>query len=78
LAKRPAGPVQRYTRADAARLRQDNIELRAQVAQLQTALDRAKTENGRLLTEVQKLESGRAKQASIIAYLKEEKLYGKR
>jgi hypothetical protein len=76
--KRTATSIEPYTRTDAARLRQDNIELRAQVARLQAALDRANIENNRLLIEMQKLESSRAKQASIIAYLKEERLYGKK
>jgi hypothetical protein len=73
----PKNSVDPYTRADAARLRQDNIELRGQVTRLQAALDRANTENHRLRVEMRKLEAARTKQASIIAYLKEERLYPK-
>jgi hypothetical protein len=78
-AKKPAGmPIQPFTRSDAARLRQDNIELKAQVARLKAAIDRAQLENSRLQTELQRAEAEKMKQKSIIAFLKEEKLYGRR
>jgi hypothetical protein len=63
---------------DAARLRQDNLELSAQMTRLRAALDRANIENRRLRVEIRKLESDRTKQSSIIAYLKEERLYPKK
>jgi hypothetical protein len=77
--KKPAAPpIQPFTRADAARLRQDNIELKAQVGRLKAALDRVHLENSRLQTELQRAEVEKTKQKSIIAYLKDEKVYGRR
>ncbi|OHT16837.1 hypothetical protein TRFO_12929 [Tritrichomonas foetus] len=70
--------VQAYDRSDAARLRQDNIALRAQVSRLQAALDRANKENNRLKEELNKCELRNTKQKSVIAYLKEQKLYGRK
>jgi lipid II:glycine glycyltransferase (peptidoglycan interpeptide bridge formation enzyme) len=68
--------IQPFNRSDAARLRQDNIELRAQVARLQAALDRARLENSRVKEDLQKAQMESQKQKSVIAFLKEEKLYG--
>jgi hypothetical protein len=71
-------PIQPFTRVDAVRLRQDNIKLKAQVAKLKAALDRTQLENSRLQAELHKVETEKIKQKSIIAYLKDAKLYGKR
>lgn len=67
-----------YDRADVARLRQDNISLRAMVSRLQDALDRANYENARLKEELNKSEMNCMRQKGIISYLKEQKLYGKK
>ena len=76
--KHVAGPVQPFSRADAARLRQDNIDLKAQVARLQAALDRANMENSKLKEELQRYKQDKQKQKSVIAFLKEDRLYGKK
>lgn len=73
-----AAPVHPFNRGDAARLRQDNIELRSQVARLQAALDRANLENAKLKEEIQKMKLDKQKQKSMISYLKEERLYGRK
>ena len=70
--------VEPYDRSDAARLRQDNISLRAQVTRLQAALDRANYENARLKEQLSKSKLKNAKQESIISYLKDQRLYGKK
>lgn len=67
-----------FDRADVARLRQDNISLRAMVSRLQDALDRANYENARLKEELNKSEMNCMRQKGIISYLKEQKLYGKK
>jgi predicted 2-oxoglutarate/Fe(II)-dependent dioxygenase YbiX len=51
--------------------------MKAQIARLQAALDRANLENSRLKAELQRAEMANTKQKSVIRYLKEEKLYGK-
>lgn len=71
-------PIHAYDRADVARLRQDNISLRAMVSRLQDALDRANYENSRLKEELNKSEMNCMRQKGIISYLKEQKLYGKK
>ena len=70
--------IHAYDRADVARLRQDNISLRAMVSRLQDALDRANYENARLKEELNKSEMNCLRQKGIISYLKEQKLYGKK
>ena len=70
--------INAYERADVARLRQDNISLRAMVSRLQDALDRANFENARLKEELNKSEMNCLRQKGIISYLKEQKLYGKK
>ena len=76
--KHAQGPVQPFSRADAARLRQDNLELKAQVTRLQAALDRANMENAKLKEELQRYKQDKQKQKSVIAFLKEDRLYGKK
>ena len=67
--------MQPFNRGDAARLRQDNIELRNQVSKLQAALDRANLEIAKLKEEMQKMKLDKQKQKSMISFLKEDKLY---
>lgn len=69
------GPVQPFSRSDAARLRQDNIELRNQVSKLQAALDRSNLENARLKEEIQRMKLDQQKQKSMISFLKEDRIY---
>jgi hypothetical protein len=74
--KRAEAPTEPFNRSDAARLRQDNIDLKRDVGRLQAALDRANLEISRLKQEVQRAEQASTKQKTVIRYLKEEKLYG--
>lgn len=67
---------QAFNRSDLARLRQDNISLKALVTRLRDALDRANGENKRLKEELAKSEMQNARQKQMIDYLKEQKIYG--
>lgn len=76
--RKSTNPIQPFNRTDAAKLRQDNIDLRAQVERLQAALDRSNLENARLKEELHQSETLRGKQKTMIAFLKKEKLYGQK
>lgn len=82
-ARKPKGVVTKATaavptpfaRSDAARLRQENQELRSQVARLQATLDRAQQESARVKEELHKTRRETQRHKSTITFLKEEKLY---
>lgn len=76
--KRKTEQIQPFSRSDAARLRQENIALKSQVSRLLNALDRSEVEIKRLKGELQRQKQDNAKQQAVIAYLKEQKLYGLR
>lgn len=75
--KRKTEQIQPFSRSDAARLRQENIALKSQVSRLLNALDRSEVEIKRLKGELQRQKQDNAKQQAVIAYLKEQKLYGR-
>lgn len=68
----------KFTKSDAAKLRQENIDLKAQLARLEAALDRTNMEKKRISELIAQSKKTRAKQQAQIDYLKEQSLYGKK
>ena len=74
IAKKPV-TVDTFSKADAGRLRQENIELRRQVKLLHKSLEKTNEENTKLKKALEVSEQQRLKQKSTIAYLKNKILY---